>query len=87
MKGSDMKTTPRDTPRPTRPLAELMAEAGGQSATTCPNCGRVRAFHVTNSYRKTNARTRLRQCRFCGHAQDELVPPPVITSETSVSLD
>jgi uncharacterized protein (DUF983 family) len=82
-----MKTIPRDTPRPTKPLTELMSAANGGSVTTCPACGQPRAFHVTNSYLKTNARTRLRQCRFCGHAQDELVPPPVITSETSVSVD
>lgn len=73
--------------RPRKPIGELIAAAGGQSATTCPNCGQPRAFHVTNSYVKTNARTRLRQCRFCKHAQDELVPPPVIASQTSFSPD
>ena len=82
-----MKTQPRDTPRPTKPLTELMSGAGGRTQTTCPSCHRAHAFLVTNTYQLTGAKRRLRQCRVCGHAQDELCPPPVIGGETSFSAE
>ena len=82
-----MKTIPRDTPRPTKPLAKLMAGANSHSATTCPACGLAHAFHVTNSYLRTGNPHRLRKCRFCPHVADEPAPKPVISGETSFSRE
>lgn len=78
-------TKPQANPRPCKPLGELMAAAGGRAVTTCPDCGREQAFHVTNTKKWTGKR--LRKCRFCGYAHDELVPKPVIVSETTFSRD
>lgn len=66
-------------PRPRIPIGSMLH--GGHTLTTCPRCGREHAFLVTNTYRKTACRQRLRQCRFCGHAHNEVVPPPIVAGE------
>jgi hypothetical protein len=78
-----MKTAPRDGPsRPTRPIGDLIAAAGGRARTTCPECGRAGGFLTTGGPRprkadegtpKQGARYRTRLCRFCGHASQERV--------------
>ncbi len=82
-----MKTVPRDNPRPTKPLGDLMA-GDGRAKTTCPKCGREHACYAVNSYSTLSfGRRRLRKCRFCDYAATETVPAPIIEGETSVIRD
>ena len=59
------------------PLNAMM-NGNGHSQTTCPHCGRTHGFLVTNTWQASKGKRRLRQCRFCGHFQNETVPKPVI---------
>lgn len=68
-------------PRPTRPIGDLMAAAGGRARTVCPECGRP-GFFTTGGPRprkgddgtaKQGSGYRTRQCRFCGHAVQERI--------------
>ena len=71
-------------PRPVKPIAELLAAAGGRAPTTCPGCGREHACYATSSYQTLRfGRRRLRKCRFCEYAHTETVPAPVIEGEVT----
>jgi hypothetical protein len=69
-----MPDLPANT-RPTRPIGDLIAAAGGRALTICPECGKP-GFYTGKPWRRRQEKTaifRTRRCRFCGHAALEKV--------------
>jgi hypothetical protein len=68
-------------PRKRVPISEFISGSADRSLLTCPGCGRENAFYVTNTWRASGAKRRLRKCRFCGYAANETVPEPIRDGE------